>query len=66
MKPKHPDIKVQLIGSDGNAFSILGRVRQALLAAGVPQEEVSAFVAEASAGDYDHLLQTCMRWVEVE
>ena len=66
MKPKHPDIKVQLIGEDGNAFSILSRVRQALLAAGVSQEEVSAFVAEASAGDYDELLEVCMRWVEVE
>lgn len=66
MKPKHPDVKVQLVGGDGNAFSILGRVRQAMLAAGIPQEEVAAFVAEASAGDYDELLEVCMEWVTVE
>jgi len=64
--PKYPDITVTLVGEDGNAFAILGRVKQALRRAGVPQEEQDAFMAEATAGDYDHLLQTVMRWVEVE
>jgi hypothetical protein len=27
--------------------------------------ERAAFQAEATSGDYDHLLQTCMKWVDV-
>ena len=33
--------------------------------AGVPRQEVDAFMAEATFGDYDQLLQTCKRWVDV-
>jgi hypothetical protein len=31
--------------------------------AGVPQEEIDQYFAEATSGDYDYLLQTTMRWV---
>ena len=62
-QPRYPDICVQLSGEDGNAFAILGRTAAALRAAGVPQGEIDAFFAEATSGDYDHLLQTTMRWV---
>ena len=47
------------------AFAILGTVTRALREAGVSEEEVDTFHAEAMAGDYDHLIQTCMTWVEV-
>jgi hypothetical protein len=63
--PKYPKIKVQLSGVNGNAFVILGTVRYALRAAKLPEAEVTAFVDEAKSKDYDHLLQTCMRWVSV-
>jgi hypothetical protein len=59
-------LQVRLSGEDGNAYSILGRTTAALRAAGVPQEEIDTFFAEATSGDYDHLLQTTMRWVDVE
>lgn len=65
MNTKYPDIKVKLTGRDGNAFAILGAVISALRRAGVPKEEQNAFQEEATSGDYDHLLQTCMKWVEV-
>ena len=65
LPPKYPKIKVQLTGRDGNAFAILGAVTSALRRAGVSKEERNAFTAEATSGDYDHLLQTAMRWVEV-
>jgi hypothetical protein len=61
---RHPDIEVQLTGRDGNAFAVLGAVRKALVEAG-HQDEVDEFFAEATSGDYDHLLGTCMRWVTV-
>lgn len=64
--PKYPDITVQLTGEDGNAFSILGRVIRALKRGKVPQEEIEVFKKEATSGDYDHLLVTCMQWVDVQ
>lgn len=62
---RHPEIEVRLLGTDGNAFAVLGRVRRALRDAGLPPEEVTEFMLEATSGDYDHLLATCFRWVEV-
>lgn len=62
---KYPNVKVALVGQDGNAFAILGRVQRALRTARVPQEEVKKFFEEATAGDYSHLLATCTKWVEV-
>lgn len=66
VKVKHPEIEVTLVGEDGNAFAIMGRVARALKRAGVAQTEVDEFYAEATSGDYDNLLQTCMKWVEVK
>jgi hypothetical protein len=34
--------------------------------ANVSKDEIEAFFAECKSGDYDHLLMTCMKWVEVE
>lgn len=57
---------VQLIGNDGNAFSILGNVRRALKEAGASPDTISEFTAKATEGDYNHLLRTCMEYVNVE
>ncbi|MFA5558163.1 MAG: hypothetical protein WDA59_01700 [Methanofastidiosum sp.] len=62
---KYPDVEVELIGQDGNAFLILGKVQKALRRAGVSEEEVKQYYEEATAGDYNHLLRTTMDWVEV-
>ncbi len=63
---RHPEIVVQLTGGDGNAGAILGSVRLALRRAGVSKTEMDEFVADALSGDYDHLLQTAMKWVTVQ
>ena len=57
------NIKVKLVGEDGNAYSILGRVRNALRRGGRP-ELVDEFIKEATSGNYDHLLQTVLDYVE--
>ena len=62
---KYP-ITVQLTGNDGNAFAIIASVSRALKDYGVDREEVNTFTQEAMCGDYDTLLRTAMRWVEVE
>lgn len=63
--PKYPDIQVQFTGEDGNALAIIGAVRKALRRAGADYAELNMFMAEATAGDYDGLLRTVMRWVTV-
>ena len=66
MTPKHPEITVKLVGEDGSAFAILGKCRAMMRAAGLPPEEIDTFFAEATAGDYGHLLATTMRWFDIE
>jgi hypothetical protein len=61
----HPEVTVRLTGGDGNAFMIIGLVQRALRDAGVSEKEVSQFHAEVTSGYYDHVLITCMRWVDV-
>jgi hypothetical protein len=65
MEVKHPEITVELCGHDGNAFSIIGRVIREMKRGGVSQEEIEQFQKEATSGDYDNVLQTAMRWVDV-
>ena len=60
------DIDVQLTGEDGNAFAILAAVVKGLKKAGASPVEVDEFQQEAMSGDYDHLLQVCMQWVNVQ
>ncbi len=66
---KYPEVKVQLVGQDGNAFSILGRCRNACRDY-LPKETwesiYSEFSAEAKSGDYNHLLCTVMDFFSVD
>jgi len=62
---KYPEIEVELVGTDGNAFALIGKVQKALKEADVSKEEQNEFFDEATRGDYNHLLQTCMAWVNV-
>lgn len=62
---KFPEIEVELVGTDGNAFALMGRVAKALRRHGVDEDEIDAMRDECMSGDYDHLLQTLMEWVSV-
>lgn len=62
---KYPKIKVKLVGSDGNAFAVMGKVKQALRKGGVSKEETDVFLEECTSGDYNNLLATCCKWVVV-
>lgn len=63
---KFPEVTVPLVGEDGNAFAIMGRVHKALRRAGVPPEQIEEYRKEATSGDYDNLLRVTMAWVDVE
>lgn len=58
------NIKVKLVGEDGNAFAIIGNVVRALRQGG-RADLIPEYKAEAMSGDYDHLLQVTMQYVEV-
>ena len=63
---KYPNVTVQLIGHTSSVPAILYTVKEALRQAGVPQVDRELFQNEALSGDFDHVLQTCMKWVNVE
>jgi len=65
MKPKYPNVKVKLVGTNGNAFAILGKCIRAAKSY-LDKDQIKAFQSEATSGDYDHLLQTAMKWFEVQ
>ena len=60
-----PRPEVKLIGTDGNAFSILGLCQRALRKEGWNKDQVGAFVEEATSGDYDKVLATAMKYLDV-
>ena len=55
------DIKVRIIGADGNVFNLLGICRKALGRAG-KIELWNEFYKEATSGDYNHALATIADW----
>lgn len=66
MPCKYPDITVQLTGNDGNAFAIMGAVKNALRRNKVPEKEIEQYIDESTEGDYNNLLRVAMDWVTVE
>jgi hypothetical protein len=64
--PKYPHISVKLTGEDGNAFLIMGKVKSALSRNDVPQEQIGEYLSESMSGDYNNLLVTAMKWVDVQ
>lgn len=57
--------RVKLVGTDGNAFSIIGKVSSALRKAGYSPEQIAEFRSEAMSGDYNNVLVTAMKWCDV-
>lgn len=64
MIKKKPELK--LSGEDGNAFFIIGKAVKTLKKANFSPEKIEDFQREATSGDYDNVLATCMKWFDVE
>ena len=64
IKPEKKPV-VKLIDTDGNAFAIMWRVKNALLKAGADKEYVNKYQEEAMSRDYGHLLCVSMDYVHV-
>lgn len=63
---KYPEITVNILGADGNAFNILGICSAAMRKHRLPKSEIDTFFKEATSGSYDDLLCTVMKWFNVE
>jgi hypothetical protein len=63
--PRYPRVKVHVVGASGGFYPTVAMVQEAMRRAGIPVHELSNFCAEA-ADSQDHLLQTCLRWVDVD
>ena len=64
--PKFPNITVNFSDADGNVFNLLGKVRKAMLRCEeCSKEDIEAFLKDATSGDYDHSIQTCMKTVNI-
>lgn len=60
------DVTVRLSGQDGNAFSIMAAVIRAIRGKGATPEQIEEYQRDSMSGDYDHLIQTAMKWVTVK
>ncbi len=64
-EPKFPNVRVKLVGEDGNVFAIIGRVCRALRQGGANDVDVKAFTDEIQAvSSYDDALVVVMHWVD--
>ena len=59
------DIKVKLVGMDGNACFIIGKVSELLRKNG-HKDLVDSFIRDATSGDYNKVLQTVNEYVTIE
>jgi len=50
-------VKLKLQGLDGNAFNLLGKFQRQAQKEKWTKQEINMVMDEASAGDYNHLLQ---------
>ena len=63
---QHDKPTLRLSGKNANAFVILGEARRVARDAGWPENRIKIFMTEAMMGNYDHLLQTTMKYFDVE
>ncbi len=56
-------IDLDLVGIDGNAFAIMGAFQKQARKESWTQEEIKVVLDKAKSGDYDHLLQTIMSYI---
>lgn len=63
---KYPDVRVRLVGQDGNAYAIIGAVQRALRDQVGPDAAAAYTAAAMKSASYDELLVFTMQTVEVE
>lgn len=63
LSPNLPQVDMELVGADGNAFAILGRFKREARKQGWDAESITKVTNHAMAGDYNNLLATLIPFV---
>lgn len=63
---RFPDLRVNLTHISGNAYQVIGAVRQAMMRhrPRIDGDLIEEFTDEARGTDYDNVLQTVLAWVD--
>jgi hypothetical protein len=61
-----PRVRMRLVGTDGNAFAILGRFKQSARRQGWDSESINAVLEQAMSGDYSNLIYTISQYADDE
>jgi hypothetical protein len=59
-------INLELVGLDGNAFSLMGAFKRQARREKWTDEEIKFVLDECMKGDYDHLLTTLLNYCQSE
>jgi hypothetical protein len=59
-------VRMTLEGLDGNAFGLMGAFQRHARRQGWTKEEIKVVLDECTSGDYDHLLQTLLKYTTEE
>ena len=57
-------MKYNLVGIDGNAFSVIGYVAKSMGREGYPAAEIKKYQEDAMSSDYDHLLSVSVAMID--
>ena len=57
---------IDLLGPQGNAFSVMGIAQGEMRRQGVSQDEIDEVMADAMSSDYEHLLDVVADNIDVE
>lgn len=55
-------IELDLTKLDGNAYALMGAFRKAARQQGRTEIDIQVILKECKSGDYDHLLQTLIKY----
>ena len=64
MEKQTKKVKLKLIGCDSNAFALMGAFQKQARKENWTQIEINEVLDECKQGDYNHLLQTLMKYCE--
>ena len=57
-------VNLELVGLDGNAFSLMGAFQKQARREGWTKEEIESVLDDARSSDYNHLLQVLVSYCE--
>ena len=57
-------VKLQLVGLDGNAYSLMGAFSQQARLEQWTKEEIDSVLKDAMSSDYDHLVGVLVKYCE--